>query len=511
MIVRCNHCNQPIYLTWLQPKEHRAARENFLREIGQPVKTGGFWSKLKNWATKEEECSETFYDGKRELVCPICRKETRIRTDNVISFQQGDTGQLGITWRHFCIHCNQIVESIPLKVGQKDHYELITCPLCRNTNMRGEHIPGYQGGSEDIGLSDSEALAKKYFYFVKSLLAVCCMSRDRFQEDDFLLFDDLGETLIDEALSSGELDFSKVTANWQSIAASFEKLRERFEQLNIVSAEQINRNRQEWDDLKDKMSSLDMYTREHCADPVAAKRSVGRRFAEAAPKGNAGREFAERVKKHPELANELESALKKVGDDPVPRIIHRVIAGGQSLEEKTMASLLIIHVGEPAIPHLIDLLGHEDPAMGQFAACTLAGIEGSLTHVKRALNSQNPRVRLHAAGSLQYFGIEARQLIPELRDFIKREIADGGKADSDEMPEAAGLAASALGRIGDLALPMFGELLKDDNVNVRLAAVSGLWRMGRPALPLLIEARSREKDPLVFTGLQKTIDAISEK
>ena len=64
--------------------------------------------------------------------------------------------------------------------------------------------------------------------------------------------------------------------------------------------------------------------------------------------------------------------------------------------------------------------------------------------------------------------------------------------------------------MGDSALPMAGELLNSDNVNVRLAAVSALLRVGESALPMLIEARSIEKNQFVLTALQDTIRRIDE-
>jgi len=67
-----------------------------------------------------------------------------------------------------------------------------------------------------------------------------------------------------------------------------------------------------------------------------------------------------------------------------------------------------------------------------------------------------------------------------------------------------------LGKMGEFALPMLRELLNNDNVNIRLVAVSALLRTGKSAMPLLIEARSKEKDQLVFTALQVTIRRIQE-
>jgi len=77
--------------------------------------------------------------------------------------------------------------------------------------------------------------------------------------------------------------------------------------------------------------------------------------------------------------------------------------------------------------------------------------------------------------------------------------------------KVADIATSALGKIGEAALPVIGDLLKSDNANVRIAAVCAVLPCGKSALPLLVEARAKEKDPLVFVGLQNTIAKIGEE
>lgn len=211
-------------------------------------------------------------------------------------------------------------------------------------------------------------------------------------------------------------------------------------------------------------------------------------------------------KTHPELLGFIEDSLKVFGDNPVPKIIQQTLAEGLHAEAQAMASIWLSYIGEPAIPYLIKLLGDHNYGLAVFAAKVLADIEGSLPYVIRALKSEDPNTRLHAAGSLQSFGPEVVKAVPDLCEFIKSEIVDSG----GKIPEAAGIAAGTLGRIGKAALPMVVDLLKNDIANVRIVAASAMLRIGKPALPKLIEARSKEKDKNVFVVLQLTIDKIGE-
>lgn len=223
---------------------------------------------------------------------------------------------------------------------------------------------------------------------------------------------------------------------------------------------------------------------------------------------NVSRKFLEKAKGHPELVDFIENRLKQFGDHPTPKIIQWILTDGLTGEAQTVGSILLSYIGEPTIPHLIELLGHDNDRLAMFAAKTLSAIEGSLPYVKKALKSDDPKTRLHAAGALQGFGYEAIEAIPDLCDLITFEIIDHGNIEPKTIPEAAGIAAGALGRLGEAALPMVRELLNTDDANIRLVAVSALLRIGKPALPLLIEAQSKEKDQLVFRALQDTINNI---
>lgn len=244
--------------------------------------------------------------------------------------------------------------------------------------------------------------------------------------------------------------------------------------------------------------------------PINVKGKVRMGAGQHISAGNVGSEFLEEMKKHPELVGIIEDGLKKFGDDPLPKIIQELVAGGLTVEAQTGSAILLSQIGEPAIPHLIKLLGHDNYTLAAFAAKTLAMIEGSLPYVIKALKSEDPNTRLHAAGSLQYIGSENIQVIPDICEFIKSEIINSGETELEKIPESVGIATAALGKMGKAAFPIVSDLLSNNNIMIRIAAVLALERIGRSALPLLIEARSKEKDQLVFTALQDTIRRIEK-
>ena len=230
-----------------------------------------------------------------------------------------------------------------------------------------------------------------------------------------------------------------------------------------------------------------------------------------APEGSPLSNFMAAMKTEPKLTEFVEKTLQEFGDDPIPKIIEWMVAQGLTEDAQAMGAICMAYIGIPAIPALVDLLGNDEYKLGMVAAKTLAGIEGSLPALREALKSENAKVRLHAAGALQFSGPKAVEAAPDLGALIEKEIADGGEVETGKVSKVADIATSALGKIGEAALPVIGDLLKSDNANVRIAAVCASLPCGKSALPLLVEARAKEKDPLVFVGLQNTIAKIGEE
>lgn len=91
-------------------------------------------------------------------------------------------------------------------------------------------------------------------------------------------------------------------------------------------------------------------------------------------------------------------------------------------------------------------------------------------------------VRAKVIVALGFIGPEAKACLPRLVSILKNK---------QEIPDARDSAAVALGRMGEDALPVLIELLKDEDVEVRKNAPFGLKELGslaQPAIPSLIEA-----------------------
>jgi hypothetical protein len=200
-----------------------------------------------------------YYDSRKELICPNCKNETRITTHNVVSFTYGDGERLGILWRFSCKNCDKIIEPIPYRFNLNSKFEDAVCPICKNANIVGEHVPDYLGGVNNIGLSKNEIVAKNYFYFIKTLLDVCCKAQEYFQESDLLIIDKLIEIIITKVLTNGEVDLKKVIKNWKHLAEGYEKLQFKFIELQVagISKNQIETNIKKWQDLKNDMTNLE--------------------------------------------------------------------------------------------------------------------------------------------------------------------------------------------------------------------------------------------------------------
>jgi len=226
------------------------------------------------------------------------------------------------------------------------------------------------------------------------------------------------------------------------------------------------------------------------------------------PPENFSRAFMQEMHKHPEIVQFIEDSLREFGDNPVPKIIKNLVADGCREEAMVMGSIWLSYIGEAAIPQLIPLLGNDNYRLAMFAAKTLSGIEGSLSHIRKAMKSENPAIRLHAVGALQFFGPEAVEVMPDLSDFIKSEIIKSGKQETGNIPEAAGIAAGALGKIGETAIPVAADLLGSNNANIRLAGVAVLSRIGKSGISLLQEALKKERDQLLVKAIQGTINSL---
>jgi len=139
-----------------------------------------------------------------------------------------------------------------------DKSVLQVCPNCnRSDNLIARYVPFYLAGSENIGLNTSMKCAKDFFFFVKSLLVVCCHKSEELGDEGHQLVDNLRLALIENALEdSKELNLLKVIENWKLIAESYNELHEKVEVSGIVSDEQLSRTEGEWREILTRMEHV---------------------------------------------------------------------------------------------------------------------------------------------------------------------------------------------------------------------------------------------------------------
>ena len=142
--------------------------------------------------------------------------------------------------------------------------------------------------------------------------------------------------------------------------------------------------------------------------------------------------------------------LAKLGREAapaVPVLIRALTQPGQPEERRVVrmnASFALGHIGEKAVPSLIEALSNDDP-----------------------------EVRIYAVHALGLNGAEAKQATPHLLPMV---------ADADA--SLRGNLAESLGRIGDergAVVAALIKLLDDQESSVRASAVQGLGHLGKPA------------------------------
>jgi HEAT repeat protein len=217
-------------------------------------------------------------------------------------------------------------------------------------------------------------------------------------------------------------------------------------------------------------------------------------------------------------------ALAKIGpaaEDAAP-LLARLLPDPQALEtlgaigafEPLIAELKarphagligpLVRAGEPAVPSLIVLLGHDDARVRRLSAEVLGAMRGKAAAAvpaltKAALGDPDQSVRDRARRSLGNIGPAAKDAAPALAQVVEREeygdayvalhqlVAIGPAA----APELARLlahpngvlrhiAADALVAIGPAALPHVEPILKHPQPAVRMEAEAVALRVGKP-------------------------------
>ncbi len=146
------------------------------------------------------------------------------------------------------------------------------------------------------------------------------------------------------------------------------------------------------------------------------------------------------------------------------------------------------------------LLKDQDAGVRRTAAGALGDIGPEATTaiaaLKELLHDRQTSVRHDAADALRKIGPAA---IPALTEVVRGEDCDAGVA-----------AVSALEGMGPAAVPALTALLKDKDYGVRCAAVQGLGRIGPAAVPALTELL-KDKDERVRRSAVSTLERIGRE
>lgn len=159
----------------------------------------------------------------------------------------------------------------------------------------------------------------------------------------------------------------------------------------------------------------------------------------------------------------------------------------------------LVRAGEPAVPSLIDVLGHENARVRRLAAQILGAMRGKAAAAvpaltKAALGDPDRSVRDRAQRSLGEIGPAAKDAAPALVRLVEQEDSYGALDALLAMraaPELARLlqhpkgalrhkAADGLVAMSHSALPHVEPILKDPQPAVRMEAEAVVLRMGKP-------------------------------
>ena len=147
-----------------------------------------------------------------------------------------------------------------------------------------------------------------------------------------------------------------------------------------------------------------------------------------------------------------------------------------------------------SVDELIQELSHQDVPTRRAAARglrRLAGEAGSaIPALIRALDDSDSEVRSWAAAALGWIGIPEPAAIARLGQML---------SNVHEQDDVRGVASSALGRLGEAALPHLLEVAKGSDASGRQWSIRALGEAGAPAsmiLPTLINAMN-DPDPNV--------------
>ncbi len=193
-----------------------------------------------------------------------------------------------------------------------------------------------------------------------------------------------------------------------------------------------------------------------------------------------------------------EAALKKVKES------------GRS-EDRAIAALALAATGLEADDTLISAFDSKeaDVKVRHWALTALPWESKHLPVLHGALGSDEPDLRVRAAQALAYLGPEAASTVPDLIRLLGNESRDVRAVAVYTLGEIGPDAKSAVGELAVLLRrAMEDEEADDENVLYSPAIIEALWKIGRDAVPTLMEALHTAKDRPVADEIMASLGSL---
>jgi HEAT repeat protein/outer membrane protein assembly factor BamB len=248
------------------------------------------------------------------------------------------------------------------------------------------------------------------------------------------------------------------------------------------------------------------------------------------------RDWANRVMANdPKVRASARAALVQRARGALPLLRRFLTRNNEGLHQQTFE--IIRQIGPPAIPLLVELLGHKEVSFRRFAADALIDLvpdtESIQPALRRALRDEDEMVAGDAARALGALGPRAspsvRALVktlshenPYVRIYAAEALAtigpkagtatrDLAKALGDPIPGvrwAAGEALAGIGPAAQSAVPQLIEALKDEFLYVRICAAAALGSIGPKAQTAREALRAAANDPALRNQAEWALNRI---
>ena len=194
----------------------------------------------------------------------------------------------------------------------------------------------------------------------------------------------------------------------------------------------------------------------------------------------------------------IRSLGERGGKEAAVALSEAMRADGVSPSERRYLADTIAKCGAEAIPVLEDQLQSSNAEVRELTICALAKLGKETTAaVASALEDSDVSVQAVAARELRRIGPSA---IPTLIEFLQGTEA-GGANDTPRLSEAQNMTAELLlhlARKAEKPVPVFTELLQDENPAVRYVAATALRQFGEKSADALPKLTALLKDDVDF-------------